>query len=150
MLARLRLAATDRDEGGSTLVELLVVIIILGVLAAIVLPVFLSQRTKSYEAGLKTDLRTVANEVHSQNVSNGDFTKTTWKTAGTAAAANASISGPGQVVGDSTSVGLSPGDTITWIGATQSSFCVKAFNPKAASAWYYSPASGISSTACTS
>ncbi len=149
MLARLR-SATSRDEGGFSLVELLVVIIIIGILAAIALPVFLSQRTKSYAAGMKTDLRTVANEVHSQNTNNDDFTKTTWKTAGTAAVANATITGAGQIVGDSTSVSLSPGDTITWIGATQTSFCVKAFNPKAASAWYYSPSGGFSTTACTS
>ena len=145
----MRSAKTDRKEGGFTLVELLVVIIIIGILAAIAIPVFLSQRTKSYEAGLKTDLRTVADEVESQNTNNQDYTKTTWKTAGTAAVAGASISGVGQIVGDSTTVSLSPGDTITWIGATQTSYCVKSVNPKAAAPIYYSPSGGISTTACT-
>jgi prepilin-type N-terminal cleavage/methylation domain-containing protein len=150
MWARRRAQAIDGKDGGFSLVELLVVIIVLGVLAGIAIPVFLSQRTKGYEAGLKTDLRTVANEVQSQNTSNEDYRKTTWKTAGTAAVANATITGAGQIVGDSTSVGLTPGDTITWIGSTQTSFCVKAFNSKATAPWYYTPASGISTTACTS
>jgi type IV pilus assembly protein PilA len=150
MLARLRPATTDRKDGGFSLVELLVVIIIIGILAAIALPSFLHERTKSYEAGLKTDLRTIADEVHSQNTNTDDYTKTTWKTAGTAAVATATLTGVGQVVGDSTSVSLTAGDTITWIGATPSSFCIKASNPKAEAPWYYSPSGGVSTTACTS
>lgn len=150
MLAGRRAATTDRKDGGFSLVEVLVVIVILGILAAIAIPVFLHETSKGYEAGLKTDLRTVANEVQSQNTTNGDYTKTTWKTAGTAAVPNATISGVGQVVGDSTSVGFSPGNIITWIGSTQTSFCIKASNPRATTDWYYSPANGISTTACTS
>jgi type IV pilus assembly protein PilA len=150
MFARRRAHAASGKAGGYSMVELLVVIIILSVLAAIAIPVFLSQRTKSYEAGLNTDLRTVANEVQSQNTTNEDYTKTTWKTAGTAAVANTTIAGAGQIVGDSTSVGLTSGDTITWIGSTQSSFCLKASNPKATAPLYYTPANGISTTACTS
>lgn len=151
MLARLRSETTDRKDGGFSLVELLVVIIIIGILAAIAIPVFLNQRTKSYEGGLQTDLRTIANEVQSQNATNEDYTKTTWKTAGTAAVPNAAISGSGLVVGDSNAVTLSQGDTITWIGATKTSFCVKAHNPKAADDWYFSSSgNGISKTSCTS
>jgi type IV pilus assembly protein PilA len=151
MLARLRSENAGRKDSGFSLVEILVVIIILGILAAIAIPVLLSQRTKSYEAGLKTDLHTIANEVESQNTNNQNYTKTTWKTAGTAAVANAAITGAGQIVGDSTSVSLSSGDTITWIGASTTSFCVKAANPKAAVPWYYSSSGGgISTTACTS
>lgn len=154
MFARLRVTHASRsraDDAGYSLIELLVVIVILGILAAVAIPVFLSQRTKSYEAGLKTDLRTIANEVEGQNTTNGDYTKTTWKTAGTAAVANATITGVGQVVGDSTTVSLSPGDTITWIGATQSSFCVKASNPHAAAPLYYtSTGGGITTAPCTS
>jgi type IV pilus assembly protein PilA len=150
MLARLRSRPASRDEGGYSLVELLIVIVILGILAAIAIPIFFGDQKKSYDAGLKTDLRTVANEVTSQNVTNENFTKTTWKTAGTTAAANATISGTGLVVGDSSSVSLTPGDTITWIGATTTSFCVMASNPEASIPWYYSSSGGgITSTACT-
>src|SRR5256885_15579449 len=66
MLARIRKAAqknAEEREGGFTLIELLVVIIIIGILAAIAIPVFLNQRKKGYEASMKSDLRTVANEM---------------------------------------------------------------------------------------
>src|SRR3979409_1603210 len=64
MLTRIRKAMEER-EGGFTLIELLVVIIIIGILAAIAIPVFLNQRKKGYEASMKSDLRTVANEMES-------------------------------------------------------------------------------------
>ena len=38
------------------MIELLVVIIIIGILAAIAIPVFLQQRKKGYDAAIKSDL----------------------------------------------------------------------------------------------
>src|SRR3954449_7122170 len=61
MIARVRKSMEEKDEG-FTLIELLVVIIIIGILAAIAIPVFLNQRKKGYEASMKSDLRTAANE----------------------------------------------------------------------------------------
>jgi type IV pilus assembly protein PilA len=58
MIQRL-IEARENDEG-FTLVELLVVIIIIGVLAAIAIPVFLSQREKGYDSAVKSDLRNAA------------------------------------------------------------------------------------------
>lgn len=141
-----------KDEAGFTLIELLVVIIIIGILAAIAIPVFLSQKSKGYEASMKSDLRTVAQEIESQNVDKQDYTATTWKTAATPAVALATITGSGQVVGSNSNISLSGGNTIQWIGATASSFCLKATTSKATTTpWFYSnTAGGLSKNACTS
>ena len=69
MLARIRKSMEEKDEG-FTLIELLVVIIIIGILAAIAIPVFLNQRKKAVEAGMKSDLRSVANELETYYTDN--------------------------------------------------------------------------------
>ncbi len=72
MLARIRKAMAEKEEG-FTLIELLVVMIIIGILAAIAIPVFLSQKQKGYDASLKSDLRTIANELESYNTDGNGY-----------------------------------------------------------------------------
>jgi prepilin-type N-terminal cleavage/methylation domain-containing protein len=117
MLARIQKAMKEKDEG-FTLIELLVVIIIIGILAAIAIPVFLNQRKKATESSMKSDLRTVANEMETYFT---DFQvyPTVTGSAGTA------------TVG-TTPVKVSSGNTVTSTtsGAATGTFCLTVTNPQ--------------------
>ena len=69
MIQRLRKSMKEKDQG-FTLIELLVVIVIIGILAAIAIPIFLNQRQKAVDAGLKSDLKNAATTVETWIVDN--------------------------------------------------------------------------------
>ena len=124
MLARIRKAMAEKEEG-FTLIELLVVMIIIGILAAIAIPVFLSQRQKGYDASVKSDLRTIANEMESYNTD-----AQAYPAAGTGAY-------PTVTIGTGT-VRVSSGNSFQWwLNGTGSAYCVAGVNTKGTHAWEY-------------
>ncbi len=69
MLERLR--SRSKDESGFTLVELLVVMLIIGILAAIAIPSFFAQRDKATDSEAKSAARTAQTSIETYATDNG-------------------------------------------------------------------------------
>jgi len=146
MTARIRKSMDEKDQG-FTLVELLIVMIIIGILAAIAIPVFLAQRSKARDTSTKADISTIGKNVATYFV----------EPTGTLAVTQAAVSGP-VVLTDglgtplfTTTVNVSNG---TLLGLSKNltsdtTWCVSASNTDGAvKAYKYSSAGGLAPGTC--
>ena len=65
-----------RNSKGFTLIELLIVVVIIGILAAIAIPKFANTKEKAYVAAMKSDLRNLVTAQESYFADNVTYTST--------------------------------------------------------------------------
>jgi type IV pilus assembly protein PilA len=100
-----------RRQKGFTLIELLIVVVIIGILAAIAIPKFASTKQKAYTASMKTDLRNLVTAQEAYFSSTSSY------------ATSAAVTGP-----LSSSFHPSAGNNITMVGATTTGWSASATN----------------------
>jgi type IV pilus assembly protein PilA len=117
--------APSADAAGFTLVELLVVVAIIGLLAAIAIPKFLSHRTKAYDTAAKSDLRNIAATEEAYLTSHPEY--------GTL----------GAIVADGQPIRISHDVTVRLVRVDGAAgYCLAAQHRGSAIVWYYDSASG--------
>ena len=101
-----------RNNKGFTLIELLIVVVIIGILAAIAIPKFSATREKAYFAAMKSDLKNLASQQEIYYADNYSYTSS--------ATTLTFVASQGVTVGiAATSSGWSASSTHSALGATK-------------------------------
>jgi type IV pilus assembly protein PilA len=101
----------QRDERGFTLIELLIVVVIIGILAAIAIPKFAATKEQAYVADMKSDLRNLAT---AQEAYAGDYNAY----YGGSVPSSALVYNPSQGV----NISITQASAVGWAGIASSPF----------------------------
>jgi type IV pilus assembly protein PilA len=77
MITELNAGMSARNEKGFTLIELMIVIAIIGILAAIAIPQFSAYRKRAFNASAESDVRNLATSQEAYYVDKTKYTGTT-------------------------------------------------------------------------
>ena len=83
-----------RNSKGFTLIELLIVVVIIGILAAIAIPKFANTKEKAYIAAMKSDLRNLVTAEESYFADNVTYTNALGTAFNASAGVTVSIASP--------------------------------------------------------